>query len=287
VHDSLVHGLGADHADAAHPSGVIVRHDVLALDRMDQWGFDPVREGAQDIGRPAASAAAHDHHTVRLLDPTGNFGDILVARSEFLTGLQGCHAGEATFRLGRDDILWERQVGDATPRVGGCDRLVNDARCLLRGRDGFRIERNIAEKQVGLGRLDEVHPLHLAGHVTGERQHGGMVAGSFIEAGNQMRAAGARGAGTHRKAAGELGLAGGGQRRPFLMTNAEPFDMTSSDRVGKWIQRVADQSEYLLDPDLLEHADQDVRNRLRHCRSCRHRLRLAAKLSALEPRTRD
>jgi hypothetical protein len=46
-----------------------------------------------------------------------------------------------------------------------------------------------------------------------------MVAAGFIEASNQMRAAGTRGAGTHRELSGELGLAGGGQRRSFLMTD--------------------------------------------------------------------
>jgi hypothetical protein len=77
-----------------------------------------------------------------------------------------------------------------------------------------------------------------------------------------MRAAGTRGAGTHREVAGKLGLAGGGQRRSFLMSDANPFDTASSDRVSERIQRVTDQSEYLLDPYLFEHTDQDVRNRL-------------------------
>jgi hypothetical protein len=66
----------------------------------------------------------------------------------------------------------------------------------------------------------------------------------------------------HREAAGELGLAGGGQRRAFLMTDADPFDMASSNRVGERIQGVADQSEYLLDADLFEPTDQDVRDRV-------------------------
>ncbi len=32
MHHRIVDGLGADHADAAHPAGLVVRHDVLALD---------------------------------------------------------------------------------------------------------------------------------------------------------------------------------------------------------------------------------------------------------------
>jgi hypothetical protein len=82
-----------------------------------------------------------------------------------------------------------------------------------------------------------------------------------------MRAAGTRGAGTHREAAGELGLACGGERRPFLMTDADPLDLGSPDRVGERVQGVADQSKYLPDPNLFEHTDQNVCNRLGHFRS--------------------
>ena len=59
-------------------------------------------------------------------------------------------------------------------------------------------------------------------------------------------------------------VAFGGQRRSLLMTAANPFDMASPDRVGERIQGVADQREYMLDPDLLEHADEEIRNGLRH-----------------------
>jgi hypothetical protein len=47
-----------------------------------------------------------------------------------------------------------------------------------------------------------------------------------------MRVSGTGGAGTHRGLSGELGLAGGGQRRSFLMTDTNPFDIASTERVG-------------------------------------------------------
>ena len=65
-----------------------------------------------------------------------------------------------------------------------------------------------------------------------ERQNGRMIEAGFIEAGDKMRAAGTGGASTHGELAGELGLAGGGQRRAFLMTDTNPFDMASPERVG-------------------------------------------------------
>ena len=91
-----------------------------------------------------------------------------------------------------------------------------------------------------------------------------MVAARFIEAGDQMRAAGASGTGAHAEAAREFGLTGGGQRRAFLMPDADPFDLAPPNRIRKRIEGIADQSEYVLDADLFEHADQKFRNRLGH-----------------------
>src|ERR1700730_1366611 len=119
---------------------------------------------------------------------------------------------------------------------------------------------------MGLGGLDEVDALQLARHVAGEGQNRRMVAAGFIEAGDQMRASGARGAGADRETAGKLGLAGGGQSSALLMAHPDPFDAASSDRVRERIERVPDQPENLLHANLLERTYQDARNRLRPCR---------------------
>jgi hypothetical protein len=80
-----------------------------------------------------------------------------------------------------------------------------------------------------------------------------MVAACLIKAGNQMRAARARRSSTNRKPASELGLTGGGQSGSFLMAHADPLDLAFSNRVSERIQRVADQSEYLLNARLFQH----------------------------------
>ena len=89
-----------------------------------------------------------------------------------------------------------------------------------------------------------------------------MVAARFIKAGDKMRAAGSRRAGADRELAGELGLAGGGKGCAFLVADADPFYVAAADRVGKRVERVADQSEDMPDPELLERVDENVRNRL-------------------------
>ena len=171
---------------------------------------------------------------------------------------------ETPFRLRRDDILRQRQVGDARASVGGGDRLMNDTRRLRRRSDGFGVERDVSEQKIGLSRLDVVGAVQLARHVARQRQDGRVVAVRLIEPGDQMVTAGAGGAGTDREATGQLGLAGRSECRSFLVADTDPLDLAAPDGVGKRVERVADQAEYLLDPDLLKHADQNVRNCLCH-----------------------
>jgi hypothetical protein len=58
-----------------------------------------------------------------------------------------------------------------------------------------------------------------------------MVETGFVKAGDQMRAAGASGTGADRELARKLGLAGGGERRPFLVAHTDPFDAAAANRV--------------------------------------------------------
>ena len=93
-----------------------------------------------------------------------------------------------------------------------------------------------------------------------------MIAARFIEAGNEMGAAWTGRTATYREPSGELGLARSGKRGAFFVANADPLDVAAANRVGERIKRVADQSENVLDSDLLERADQNIRHCLRHRR---------------------
>ena len=231
---------------------------------MDQGRLEPIREGAQFVARAVTSSAAHDDDAAGLIDPAGNFGNILVAHGDFLTRLQRCHAGDVACRRPSDHILRKRQVGDAAARIGGRYRLMDDRRRLRRGGDSFGVERDIAKQKIGRGCLDVVGALVLAHHVAGNRQDRRMVETGFIKAGDQMRAAGAGGTGAHRELPRKLGLTGGGERRPFLVAHTDPFDIAATNRVRQRVQRVGDQSEDMLDAGLLEHGDEDIRNRFSH-----------------------
>ena len=75
-----------------------------------------------------------------------------------------------------------------------------------------------------------------------------------------MGAAGAGGAGADGEASAELGLTRGRQRGPFLVADADPFDATSTDRIGEGIERIADETEDMPDADLLKCSNQHIRD---------------------------
>ena len=145
MHDRVVDGFGADHADAPHPVRVIERHDVLALDRMNERRLEPVGERAEFFGGTMTAIAAHDCDAAGFVDAAGDIGDLFRARNDFGPWLQSCNARHRAVGLCFKNVLRDRQVGDAASSIGRRNRLMNDGRRLSRREDGFGIERDIAE----------------------------------------------------------------------------------------------------------------------------------------------
>ena len=266
VHDRVIRRPGADHADPAHPMRIVVRHKLLALDRVDQRRLEPIRQGAEFIGGAMAASAAHDQDMVCEIDPIGDLVDVVVARDALGRRLQGYDARDGTFCARGNDVLRQRQVSDAAAGVSGGDRLMHDMRRLRRRGHGFRIERHVAEQQIRLSRLDVVDAAELPRHVARQGQDRRVVARGFVEAGDQMCAAGAGGSGADGEPSGQLGLTRGGQRRPLLVADADPFNRAAPNCVGEGIERVANETEDMPDADLLKRSNQHIRNRSRHPR---------------------
>jgi hypothetical protein len=72
----------------------------------------------------------------------------------------------------------------------------------------------IAEQKIGLRRLDEVGPVHFSRRVSRKRKDRRVITACLMEAGDQMGAARAGGAGTHNEPASQLGLAGPASAAP-------------------------------------------------------------------------
>jgi hypothetical protein len=99
---------------------------------------------------------------------------------------------------------------------------------------------------------------HLTRHVPRQRKNRRVVAICFIEAGDEMGAAGSGRPATDAEPTGELCLSRGRKRRPFLMAEADPFDFAVANSVGDRIKRVANEAEYVRDVNLFEHVDQST-----------------------------
>src|SRR5262245_37806302 len=105
---------------------------------------------------------------------------------------------------------------------------MNDCRRLRRGRKGFGIEADIAEEQIRLSHLDVVDPAQLGGHVAGKGKDRRMVAGCFIKAGDEVRAAGAGRASAYADATSQLGLPRSSERRSLFMAHADPLHLAAA-----------------------------------------------------------
>src|SRR5215831_7137696 len=125
---------------------------------------------------------------------------------------------------------------DAAARVGSRDRLMNDGRRLRRGGSGFGVEADIAEEQIRLSRLDIVGPAQLARHVAGKRKDRRMVAGCFIKASDEVRAAGTGRARAYAEATGQLGLPRSGECCSLLMPDADPIYLAAANRVAQRVE---------------------------------------------------
>jgi hypothetical protein len=189
VHDGVIVRLRSNHADPTHPARVVIWHDVLAFDGMDQWRLEPIGEPAQFLGRAVTSNAAHDYDAAGFVDAAGDLHNICFAGGDFRSRLERGDAGNAAVGPRADDVLWQRQMRDAGACISGGDGLMDDGRRLCRRGNGLGIERDITEQQVGLCRLKIVGALHLARHVAGERKNRRVVAARLIEAGDKVRAA--------------------------------------------------------------------------------------------------
>src|SRR5262249_24099998 len=81
----------------------------------------------------------------------------------------------------------------------------------------------------------------------------------------------------------QLGLPGGRECRSFLVPDADPLYRAAANRVAQRVEGVADQTEDLSNPDLFQHADQNVCDHLSHLwllRCCGRRPPCARKIDS-------
>jgi hypothetical protein len=127
MHDGVINRLCSDHPDAAHPARVVARHDVFALDGMDQRRLQPIGKRAQFLGCAMTSGTAHDHDGPGLVDAAGDLGNICFAGDNFGSRLERGDARNAALGPRAEDVLRQGQIRDAAAGIGSGDGLMDDA----------------------------------------------------------------------------------------------------------------------------------------------------------------
>src|SRR5450755_5081723 len=100
--------------------------------------------------------------------------------------------------------------------------------------------------------LLKVAAADLAGRNLGrDRQHRGAAAVRIEQTVDEMKVTGPARSRAYRKLAGDLRLAGGGERRHLLMPDMDPVDRLSlAQRLGQAVQAVTDHAEDALHTSL-------------------------------------
>src|SRR5271156_110133 len=111
-----------------------------------------------------------------------------------------------------------------------------------------------------MGGLKVIDPDLNAWDVRGDSQNRYAAAWAIEQTVDQMQVARTAAAGADRKASGEMGLCSGGECGSLFVPHVDPVDRLSpSQRVGKAIERVADNPINPLHAGLLKGFDKELR----------------------------
>ena len=248
-HVGVVHALRgravAQQARHAHVEGVVVLDEVLAAQRVADWGLERVCQG-DDLVVSALNAGASENGDL--------VGLVQEGRGLFNVGGVGSKRRRARGRIGGNmlnglevgDVSGQRDDRDASQADRVADRGVHGARGLRRGGDELVVDRALLEDAVRV-RLLEVGGADLdARDVRGNGQDGRARAVRVVQAVDEVQVARAARARAHGELARELSLGRSRERRRLLVTDVNPVDAALARAAGlahgvdDRVERIAD-----------------------------------------------
>ncbi len=253
----------ADQAGHADIVGIVIFDEVLAARGVRDRRLEPGGSGDQRVMRAPAAAAGIDGDGAARIE---NLGDLVEL------GITGTND-----RPGDMDLVGPLVRGRLVGDVGGHDQHGHAAfgeRCLA-GRDGLAARLVGSQDRLAvhaaaledLGEIDFLDRLEadVAAHdLGGDEHHRRAVAIGFVEAVDEMEAAGTAAACAGDEALQQHAFAGGGKGARFLMAHVDEVDAALLDRMSDAVHRVADNAVAVLDPRFLERFDQDIGDSLAH-----------------------
>jgi hypothetical protein len=156
------------------------------------------------------------------------------------------------------DVRRDDEHGDTAFRQGGLAGRDCLAPGLFRGHDHLAIDAAALEHVIEIDLLDRFEPQVLPDDLRCDQNDRGAVAIGFIEAIDEVEAAGAAGSGAGRETAGEQRFGRCREGAGLLMPHVDPIDLATIDGVGDAVQCVADDSVARLHAGRLQCFDQQI-----------------------------
>src|SRR5436189_4689768 len=168
--------------------------------------------------------------------------------------------------LAQGHVSWEDDHRNAAARERRLYGDVQDSRHLLRLGHQLTIVAALREEMFGVGFLKVSAADLTAGNLRGDGEDGDAAAMGVVEAVDQMKISGAAASGADGQSASEMRFRAGGERRRLFMSHVNPSNsLSSSNRVGDSVERVACDSVDSLDVCRSESIHNEVRySVLRH-----------------------
>src|SRR5258707_4217257 len=251
-----VAGCKADQAGHSYVVGVVVFDKFLAAEGMYDRGLQFAGEFDDLCMRACAPGAAEQGYPGCLIEKGCQMPDIGLAWP------QDGRSGRYPFR----NIVIDLHQRDVAGQHNNCNTSLGDRdpdcafqylRKLLGIGDQLDIMAAIPEQIFRMCRLEIIDSDFATGDVGGDCQNRYAIALAVEQAVDQMKVAGTAAAGAHRKAAGKMSFSSRCKCSGLFMTHVDPFDRLSSpQRVGKAIERVANHSVDTLHARFFESFDQ-------------------------------
>ena len=246
-------GREADEAGHADVVGIVVLDVLLAAERMHDRALERLGQPHQAVMRAGTAAAAEQRDALGAVEEFGQRLQFAFGRPDDRRGRQqpGVRRDAALGRWTQRDVAGDDDDGDAAPPHRRANGVFQHVRQLRRIGNQFAIMAAFAEQILRM-RLLEIAAADFGGrNLRGDRQHRRAAAVRIEQAVDEMQIAGAARARAHRKLAGDLRFAGGGEGRDLLMPDVDPVDrLALAQRVGEAVQAVADHAEDALDAGL-------------------------------------
>src|ERR1700740_2060275 len=97
---------------------------------MDQRRLESIGQRTQFLGCIMTSSTAHDGDVASFVDAASHLGKICFTSGYFASRLERGNTRSAAVGRRANDILWQRQMCDATATIGGGDGLMDNSRRL-------------------------------------------------------------------------------------------------------------------------------------------------------------